>query len=186
MSVFLRKRRFFIYQTFMPRTKAQKQKILDDLKDKVARQKAILLVGITGLKVKDLSALRKKLKGVDANIQVVKKTLVEKALKEQKLEFDKKGMKTEVALVFAFGDAIAPAKTVYQLSKENEALKILAGYIGNQPKDAEYIITLAQLPSREEILARLVGSIASPISGLVNVLQGNIKGLLQVLTQIKT
>ena len=182
----------------MPRTKAQKQKILDDLKDKVARQKAILLVGITGLKVKDLSALRKKLKGVDANIQVVKKTLVEKALKEQKLEgeegkpsssslmFDKKGMKTEVALVFAFGDAIAPAKTVYQLSKENEALKILAGYIGNQPKDAEYIITLAQLPSREEILARLVGSIASPISGLVNVLQGNIKGLLQVLTQIKT
>jgi len=112
MSVFLRKRSFFIYQTFMPRTKAQKQKILDDLKDKVARQKAILLVGITGLKVKDLSALRKKLKGVDANIQVVKKTLVEKALKEQKLELGKKGMKTEVALVFAFGDEIAPAKTV--------------------------------------------------------------------------
>ena len=169
----------------MPKTKAQKQKILDDLKDKVARQKAILLVGITGLKVKDLSQLRKKLKSIDANIQVVKKTLAEKVLKENKLDFDKKGMKTEVAFVFAFGDELAPAKMVYQLSKENEALKILAGYIENQPKDADYIITLAQLPTKEELLARLVGTMSAPVSNFVRALNYNIKGLVYLLSTIK-
>ena len=169
----------------MPKTKAQKQKILDDLKNKVARQKAILLVGITGLKVKDLSQLRKKLKSIDANIQVVKKTLAEKVLKENKLDFDKKGMKTEVAFVFAFGDELAPAKMVYQLSKENEALKILAGYIENQPKDADYIITLAQLPTKEELLARLVGTMSAPVSNFVHALNYNIKGLVYLLSTIK-
>ncbi len=169
----------------MPKTKAQKQKILDDLKNKVARQKAILLVGITGLKVKDLSQLRKKLKSIDANIQVVKKTLAEKVLKENKLDFDKKGMKTEVAFVFAFGDELAPAKMVYQLSKENEALKILAGYIENQPKDADYIITLAQLPTKEELLARLVGTMSAPVSNFVRALNYNIKGLVYLLSTIK-
>lgn len=169
----------------MPKTKAQKQIILDDLKDKVARQKAIFLVGITGLKVKELSSLRKKLKTVDANIQVVKKTLAEKVLKEHKLDFDKKGMKTEVALVFAFGDEIAPAKTVYQLSKENEALKILAGFIENQAKDAEYIITLAQLPGRQELLASLVGSMSAPVSNFVRALNYNVKGLVYLLSTIK-
>ena len=169
----------------MPKTKAQKQKILDDLKNKVARQKAILLVGITGLKVKDLSQLRKKLKSIDANIQVVKKTLAEKVLKEHKLDFDKKGMKTEVAFVFAFGDELAPAKMVYQLSKENEALKILAGYIENQPKDADYIITLAQLPTKEELLARLVGTMSAPVSNFVRALNYNIKGLVYLLSTIK-
>jgi len=129
--------------------------------------------------------LRKKLKSIDANIQVAKKTLVEKVLKEHKLDFDKKGMKTEVALVFAFGDELAPVKMVYQLSKENEALKILAGYIENQPKDAEYIITLAQLPTKEELLARLVGTMSAPVSNFVRALNYNIKGLVYLLSTIK-
>ena len=169
----------------MPLTKVQKQKVLDDLRDKITRQKAILLVGITGLKVKDLTQLRKKLKSMDANIQVVKKTLAEKVFKENKLEDDIKKMKTEVALVFAFGDELAPAKMVYQLSKENENLKILAGYIKNQPKDAEYIITLAQLPCREELLAKLVGTMSAPVSNFVRALNYNIKGLIYLLSNIK-
>jgi len=169
----------------MALTKVQKQKVLDVLKDKVARQKAILLVGITGLKVKDLTQLRKKLKNVDASIQVVKKTLAEKVLKEHKLDFDKKKMKTEVALVFAFGDELGAAKTVYQMSRENENLKILAGFIENQPKDAEYIITLAQIPSREELLARLVGTMSAPVSNFVRALNYNIKGLVYLLSIIK-
>lgn len=169
----------------MALTRQQKQKILDDLKDKVSRQKAIFLVGIAGLKVKDLIQLRKKLKQVNANIMVAKKTLAEKILKEYKIEFNKGEMKTEMAFVFAFEDEIAPAKAVYQSTLENENLKILAGYFENQRKDADYIIALAQLPSKEEILARLVGSISAPMSNLVSVLQGNIKGLMYLLSNIK-
>mgnify|MGYP001611996364 FL=1 len=169
----------------MALTKTQKQKIIDDLKEKIAKAKAIVLVGIAGLKVKDISELRKKLKTINGNLKVVKKTLAERVLKENKLDFDKKRFKEELALVFGFEDEILPAKTVYQFSQENDKLKILGGFLEQKFQAAEEIITLAQLPSKEELLAKLVGSIASPISGLVNVLQGNIKGLIYVLNAIK-
>lgn len=170
----------------MALTKAQKQKIIEDLKEMLSRQKAIILVGISGLKVKDISQLRKKLKAIDGNLRVAKKTLIELAFKESNLKFDKDKFKEEIALAFGFKDEILPVKIVYQFSRENENLKILGGYLEDNFKEAQDLITLAQLPSREELLARLVGSISSPISGLVNVLQGNIKGLIRVLAQVKT
>jgi len=144
------------------------------------------LIGITGLKVKDISDLRKKLKTEEGNLKVVKKTLIEKAFKENNLEFDKNKYKEEIALVLGFKDEILPAKTVYQFGLANEKLKILGGFLEGKFKEAEEIIALAQLPTKEGLLAKLVGSIASPISGLINVLQGNIKGLITVLARAKT
>ena len=169
----------------MALNKTQKQKILDDLRDKVAKQKAIVLVGITGLKVKDISQLRKKLKAMEGNIKVFKKTLAEIVFKENKMEFDKRGYKEEVALVFGFKDEISPVKTVYQFSRGNDKLKILGGFLENKFKAKEEMIILAQLPAREELLAKLVGSLNASMSGLVNVLKGNIKGLTYILSLIK-
>jgi large subunit ribosomal protein L10 len=170
----------------MALTKTQKQKALEDLKDKIARQKALILIGISGVKVKDLSSLRKKLKETGNVLKVAKKNLLDIALKEKKMVFDKDKFKMEIALAFGFEDEILPAKTVYQFTKESENLKILGGFIQNEFKNAEEIVKLAQLPSREELLAKVIWSIASPISGLVSVLQGNIKGLLRVLAGAKT
>ena len=170
----------------MALTKDQKKKILDDLKDKIAKQKAIVLVGITGLKVKDISELRKKLKAVDAKIQVAKKTLASLAFKEAKLDFDKDKFNEELAFAFGFKDEILPAKTIYQFAKTNDKVKILGGFIGNDYKEKEEMIILAQLPTRDELLAKLVGSLNAPVSGFVNVLRGNLKGLVYVLSQIKT
>ena len=169
----------------MALTKSQKQKTLEDLKDKIARQKAMILVGITGVKVKDLTILRKELKANQGELKVAKKNLVDIALKEKKMDFDKDKFKMEMGLAFGFEDEIMPARLVYQLSRNVEGLKILGGFIENEFKDAEEIIKLAQLPSRIELLAKLAGSVASPISGLVNVLQGNIKGLITVLAKAK-
>lgn len=170
----------------MALTKIQKQRILDDLRDKIARQKAIILVGITGLKVKDLADLRRKLKNIDANIQIAKKTLAEIVLKEKKLDFDKNKFKEEIGFIFAFGDGLRTAKLVYQFSKENESLKILGGYLENEFKESENILTIAQLPTRDELLAKLVGTISNPVFGLLNIFQGNIKGLITVLAKAKT
>jgi len=169
----------------MALTKTQKQEILDDLKDKIARQKAMILVGITGLKVKDISDLRKKLKASDGNLKVIKKTLIEKAFKENKLDFDRGKYKEEIALAFGFKDQIVPAKTVYQAGLANEKLKILGGFIDNKFNEAESIIALAKLPSREELLAKLVSSLSAPVSNLVYALNYNIKGLVYILSTIK-
>lgn len=176
------KRRFL----FMALTKQQKQKILVSLREMFSRQKAIILVGITGLKVKDITELRKKIKTSEGNLSVVKKTLAELVFKENKIDFNKAQFKEQIALVFGFKDEILPAKTVYQFSKENKKLKILGGYFENSYKETEEVITLAQLPSKDELMARLVGGLKAPISNFVNVLEGNIKGLLCVLSRIKT
>ena len=82
-------------------------------------------------------------------------------------------------------DEISPTKTIFQFSRIDPNLKILGGFLENKFVEAEKIIELAKLPTREELLARLVGSISAPISNFVNVLKANIKGLIFVLKQIK-
>ncbi len=170
----------------MALTKKQKQKILIDLEEKIAKQKAMIFVDFSGLKVKDLYNLRKKLKEVGNELKVTKKTLIEIAFKKTKIEFDRKNLSGQAALVFGYKDEILPAKIVYQFSFDHSNLKILGGFIENKFRSTEEIIALAQLPSKEELLAKLVGSIKAPISNLVNVLQGNIKGLIFVLAKAKT
>lgn len=169
----------------MPFTKTQKQKIIEDLKEKIARQKIIIFVDFTGLKVKALSALRKKLKKIDSELKVAKKTLMEIAFKTAKLNLEAKKIPGEVALAFGYKDEISPAKIVWEFSQENLNLKILGGILENNLIDAERIIEVAKLPVKEELLAKLVSSISAPITNFVNVLQGNIKGLIYALSAIK-
>jgi len=169
----------------MPKTKEQKQKIISELKDKIAKQKAMVFVGIAGLKVNDLFDLRKRLKKVNASLVVVKKTLIDLAFKEQGIEFNKKLLEGQPAVIFGFEDEISPAKIAHQFSLKNENLKILGGYFDSEFKKKEEVIALAQLPSKQELLSRLVGSVLSPMSGLLNVLQGNIRNLIYVLKRIE-
>ena len=169
----------------MALTKEQKQKIVEDLKEKIARQKAMIFVDFTGLKVKDLSNLRKKLKAANSELKVTKKTLLDLVFKKARLAIEAKKIKGEIALIFGYNDGLSLAKMIYQFSETNPNLKILGGFFEKKFQEAEEIITLAQLPTREELLAKLVGTIFAPVSNLVNVLQGNIKGLIYELSAIK-
>ena len=76
-------------------------------------------------------------------------------------------------------------KTAHTFAKTNEDLKILGGYFEDSMQDAKSIVAIANLPSREELLGRLVGTMAAPMSGFATVLQGNIKGLVVALNAIK-
>ena len=170
---------------FMALTKEQKENIVEKLKQSIAQQKAVVFVAIDGLKTTELFDLRKGLKQDNCLLTVAKKTLLSIAFKQSKMEFNAKELEGELALIFGFGDEIMPAKIAYQFSKKNKNLKILGGLFENEVKTAEEIIILAKIPSREELLAKVVSSISSPISGFVNVLQGNIKGLIYILKQAK-
>ncbi len=170
----------------MALTREQKQKIIADLKEKIEKQKIIVFADFTGLKVKDLSELRKRIKAADSEIKVIKKTLLNIAFEKGGLKIDVKKLKGEIAVTFGYKDEISTAKTVYQFSLENQNLKILGGYFQGEFREADEIVTLAQLSSKKELLSNLVRSISGPISNFVNVLQGNIKGLIYVLTKIKT
>jgi len=168
----------------MPQTKQQKQEIIDDLGEKMKGQKVMVFFDFTGLKVKDFSNLRKKIKAAGDSLKVAKKTLFSLALKKEGIEVDFKKMAGEIALVFGYKDEVAPAKAVWQFSQENKNVKILGGFLENKFFEKDKMIELAKLPGKEELLARLVGTISAPISNFVCVLQGNIKGLIVVLNAI--
>lgn len=171
----------------MPKTKEQKRKIIEDLKEKISNQKILIFVEFKGLKTKDISSLKEKLKEKEGVFKVAKKTLLRIAFEELKLKISKKikELEGEIALIFGFGEEISVAKEVYNFSKENENLKILGAFFEGEFIEKEKVIEIAKLPTKNELFQRLIGSISSPLVNLINVLEGNIKGLLYLLNSIK-
>ncbi len=169
----------------MAKTKEEKQKALDKLKENLEKQKALILIDYSGLKADDIFDLRERLKESDCSLIVAKKTLVKMAFKEKKIEIEDKSLEGQLALVFGFKDEVLPAKISYNFSRENENLKILGGFVENKFKTVDEINILAKIPSKEELYAKVVGSISAPISNFVKVLQGNIRNFVYILSIIK-
>lgn len=169
----------------MPKTKQEKQKILDQLREKVEKQKAIVLVSFRGLKTKDFSILRTKLKETGNELKVTKKTLLQLVFNEKGFQMDLKKIKDEIALVFGYQDEILPAKIVWQFSQENPNLKILGGFLENKFFDSEKVIEFAKLPTKEELLGKLVKTVSAPLENFVYVLKANLQNFIYLLTQIK-
>jgi large subunit ribosomal protein L10 len=174
-------------------TKQKKQEIIKKIKENLEIQKASVFVGFKGIKAKDLFDLREKLKKDKCLLKVMKKTLLDIVLKEKKIDELKKKFAGEIALIFGFEDEILPAKIVHQFSLKNENIKILGGIFPAQGGPAagwefvekEKILALALLPSRQELLAKVVSTINAPVAGLVNALSGNLRGLVYILSNIK-
>ncbi len=166
-------------------TREQKQEIIKRLKEGLEKQEATVFVGIEGLAASDLFDLRARLKEKDCELSVVKKTLINRAFSEKKIDLDAQNLEGQAALILGYEDVISPAKTAYNFSKENKNLKILGGLYESKFINPEEVINLAKIPSREELLAKVVGSISNPLSGFVNVLQGNIRSLVYVLCAIE-
>ena len=170
----------------MPKTKAQKQETIKELTENFSKAKSVVFANIQGLKAKDLVVLRRRVKETKGILKVAKKTLIGLAVKNKKTEaeINPRQMTGEVVVLFGLEDPILPLKSLYNFSKDHENLKLIAGIFDNVLLGKEEVLAIAQLPSREEILSRLVGSVASPMSGFLNVLQGNIKGLIFALKAI--
>ncbi|MCU0653709.1 MAG: 50S ribosomal protein L10 [Candidatus Pacebacteria bacterium] len=166
-------------------TRKRKEEIVKELGVKLSKQKSIVFADFTGLRVKDMADLKSKLRAGNAEMKVAKKTLMKVAFKEKGINVDPKALAGEVALVMGYGDEVAPAKLVWEFSKTNDKIKILGGLLENNVLAAEQVLSLAKLPSKKELHAMLVGTISAPSRNFVGVLQGNIRGLVTVLSKIK-
>lgn len=169
----------------MPLTRDQKQVIITDLEKKIEKQKSIVFMDFSRIKVKELSKLRENLKQEGSEMKIAKKSLMEIALKNKNIELDSKKLEGEVAMVFGYEDEITPSKLVYQFSKENANAKILGGFLENKFCEMADVIRLAELPSKEQLLGMLVWTLSAPASNLVGVLSGNSRKLVQALSQIR-
>lgn len=165
--------------------KEKKKEIISDLEKKIQKQKLIIFFDFTGIKTRELSQLRNELKETGNELKVVKKSLAQVAFSKAGFNVDFKKIKAQLAFVFGFKDEILPAKITWQFSEKNPSLKILGGIFEKNLISPERIVELAKLPTREELLAKLIGSIRAPISNFINVLQGNLRNLIFILSQIK-
>lgn len=153
--------------------------------ESLKKQQSVLFVDYQGINVKRLSELREQLKEAGARLEVVKKTLLSRALAQEKIDVDLDSMKGQIAVVYSFEDPIAGVKTAHTFAKTEEHLKLLGGYMESQALSEAQVIELAQLPSKEQLLGMFVGTLAGPIRGFLTVCEGNIKGLVVALSAIQ-
>lgn len=169
----------------MAKTRQQKETEVATLTEQLQRMKVAVFATASGLKVKDVTALRTQLRTAGVDYVVVKKTLLRRALEAAALSaVDVSGIVTSFAIAFGYDDEVTPARLLAQFGKTHESLKLLGGILDGRALAAPEAVQLAALPTRDELRARLVGTIAGPIRGLVTVLSGNLRGLVRVLSAV--
>lgn len=162
----------------MSKKKSEKKEKIEEFKNLLEKQKALVFVDFRGLKTDEIKELKEELRKNDAEFKVFKKTLAEIAFKENNIDFKRKDWEGQLAFIFGFKDEITPFKTAYNFSKNNENLKILGGIAEGEILFREEALSLAQLPSREELLAKVVSSLSAPLQNLHHCFSANIKGLV--------
>lgn len=163
---------------------AKKTATVDEIKQKLTGSTAVILTDYRGLSVKEMQALRSKLREVGGEVKVYKNTLTELALRELALPAMDELLQGPTLFTFSTGDPVTPAKALVDFAKEHKQLEVKGGYIESRVVAADAIKALASLPSREELIAKLLGTMLSPMSGLVRVMNGPAGAMARVLRAI--
>ena len=142
-------------------------------------------VDYRGLTFAEATELRARLAKADASLKVVKNTLAKIAAKDAGVEGLEELLKGPTAIAYCHGDPVRVAKTIQDFIKEKKKAAIRGGKLQRTLLSATDVESLAALPAREVLLARMVGAIASPLTGLANVLNGPIRGLVVVVSQVR-
>ena len=169
----------------MPKTRAQKEEAVSSLVANINDAKAAVFANYQGLTVPQLEELRGQCREAGVNCIASKKTLVKRALSDAGMDVDTKAFQGGIVSFFGTTDEVTPAKIVAEFAKKNTVVTIFGGLLEGQYINDKKVKELSALPSKEELLAKLVGSLNAPVSGFVNVLAGNLRGFVGVLNVIK-
>ncbi|WKY47199.1 50S ribosomal protein L10 [Eubacteriaceae bacterium ES3] len=162
----------------------EKQVIVQEIADKFRNSQTAVLVDYRGLNVEEVTELRKKAREAGIDYKVYKNSMMRFAAKETGLEGLLDVMVGPTAVAFCETDPVAPAKLLSEFAKTHKALEIKAGMVDGKVLDVKGVEDLAELPPREVLVAKVLGGLNAPITGFVNVLNGNIRGLVVALNAI--
>ena len=152
----------------------QKEEAVNSLAAELKDASLVLLVDYRGITVEDVTKLRKEVREANAEYKVIKNNIIKRALNTNGESGLDNLLEGPTALITSKEDYLAPAKAIYNFTKKNDFYKIKGGIIEGKVMTAEEIITIAKLPSRQELLAKLAGA-----------LLGNITKLAVALDQVK-
>ena len=165
-------------------TKAFKQEKIEEMKENFAKAKVAVVTEYRGLTVEEITKLRRTLQKEDSDYMVTKNTLAKLASKGTQFEVLADTLKGPVAIAFGFKDEVAPAKILTKFIKEVKKGQIVAAALDGQLLDAKETEKLASLPSKEELYAKMLGSINSPATGIVGAMNAVMSGLVRAMDQV--
>ncbi len=162
----------------------QKAAVIDEVTTQLREAEAVYAVDYRGTSVTQAAELRSKLRDADTRFRVVKNTLTERAADDAGAEALKPFLQGPTALVFVNGDAAIAAKVLADFRRASGLLEFKGGWMNGDVLSAEQVDAIAKLPSRDVLYGRLVGLVASPLTGLASAMGGLIGGLARQLQQM--
>jgi len=145
---------------------------IDLLVDRFERSQLTIIADYRGLSVAQLQDFRSKLRPTEADFRVTKNTLLRIAAERVGIEGLEPHLEGPTAVLFAYGDVVAPAKAVADFARSSRILQVKAGVMNGQVLNVDEVDAIATLPPREELVGKLVGMLASPMARVVGVLSG--------------
>jgi len=145
----------------------------------------MVLTDYRGLNAAEMTALRKELRESGVEFKVFKNTLTTLAAQGAEMDDLVQYLTGPTAFAFGYDDPVAPAKIISEFAKKHKALEVKGGVVEGKIVGPEGVADLANLPSREVLLSMVMRGMQGPISGMVNVLQGNIRNLVYALEAIR-
>lgn len=165
--------------------KDAKQLVVTEIKEKFSDARATVLVDYRGLTVEEVTELRKQFRAAKVEYRVLKNSLIERAVNEMNLGELTPFLSGPTAVAFGYEDPIAPAKILTDFMKKTKKMQVKAGVVEGKVISMEGVRALAELPSKEVLVAKLLGSMNAPITGLVGVLSATLRSLVYTINAIK-
>jgi large subunit ribosomal protein L10 len=162
----------------------QKAAVIDEVAAQISESEAVFAVDYRGISVPQAAELRTRLRDADATFRIVKNSLTERAADKAGAPALAELLEGPTAMTFVHGDAATAAKALSDFRRASGLLEFKGGWMNGAPLEVAQIDAIARLPSREVLNGRLVGMVASPLTGLVTSLGGLIGGLARQLQQI--
>ncbi|NLY10148.1 MAG: 50S ribosomal protein L10 [Firmicutes bacterium] len=163
----------------------EKVVIVEEIKERLDSVQGAVIVDYRGLNVAAVTELRKQLRDAGVEFKVLKNTLTRRAAEEKGLDDLLPLLNGPTAIAFGYNDPVAPAKILNNFARTNPALELKGGLLEGKVLDVNGVKALAELPSREELLAQVVRGMQAPIAGMVNVLQGTIRNFVYALEAVR-
>ena len=166
-------------------TKAFKENKISQMKEKIDKAQVAIVTEYKGYTVEEITKLRRSLQKEDGDYMVTKNTLAKLAVKGPPYEVLADALKGPIAIAFGFGDQVAPAKALSEFIKDTKKGEILAAAMDGKLLSAAEAKALANLPSKAEIYAKMLGCINSPASGIVGGINGVMSALVRAVAAVR-
>lgn len=165
-------------------TKARKQEIVSELNTFFQNGKVAIVTDVTGLTVKELTQLRRKLDKDNAKCRVGKNTLIKIATKENEFETIKELAKGPSAIIVGYDDPAQPAKTTVDFFKQLKKGTVRGGVLEGRKMSPEEVKGLAELPSKDQLLSSIMGGLDSGARGIAGILEASIRDIALLIEEV--